>query len=363
MKCGARLDQPAHAAAERAPEERAGSSVPTLLCSTDIGLRRNDHPGEPSSADSTDRVGPDVSPDGEGAKPDAALNDLELVSPPAVDSARGAAQNPWRFELSERLEKLRERRAGTRNSFDPDTTLEFAFDATNEDPGHAKTRADVISKIEDQQSQARGEGRQKEKGFQDAMAVRGPSRNPTPSADEEEGWPVELSPSRQSQPELSDVLLDSGGASAGLPSTEDALILHTAPLGRRLIAGVWDALVLFGGACIFGLTFWIIGGRISLNPLNLAVIASIFAMAIVVYFGLFTAITRSTPGLRLMNLEVRNLEGQPPTLSDSLLRALGYVVSVSAFMLGFIWAAVDSEGLTWHDRMSGTFVTNRDAGT
>jgi hypothetical protein len=26
-------------------------------------------------------------------------------------------------------------------------------------------------------------------------------------------------------------------------------------------------------------------------------------------------------------------------------------------MLGFIWAWVDSEGMTWHDRMSGTFIT------
>jgi hypothetical protein len=26
-------------------------------------------------------------------------------------------------------------------------------------------------------------------------------------------------------------------------------------------------------------------------------------------------------------------------------------------MLGFIWACVDSDGLTWHDRMSGTVIT------
>jgi hypothetical protein len=26
-------------------------------------------------------------------------------------------------------------------------------------------------------------------------------------------------------------------------------------------------------------------------------------------------------------------------------------------MLGFIWACVDSDTLTWHDRMSGTVIT------
>jgi hypothetical protein len=30
---------------------------------------------------------------------------------------------------------------------------------------------------------------------------------------------------------------------------------------------------------------------------------------------------------------------------------------MSALMVGFIWAYVDSEGLTWHDRMSGTIIT------
>jgi hypothetical protein len=33
------------------------------------------------------------------------------------------------------------------------------------------------------------------------------------------------------------------------------------------------------------------------------------------------------------------------------------MVSLSALMLGFIWAVVDSDGLTWHDHMSATAIT------
>jgi hypothetical protein len=46
-----------------------------------------------------------------------------------------------------------------------------------------------------------------------------------------------------------------------------------------------------------------------------------------------------------------------PTVRESCWRAFGVLVSTSALLLGFIWAWVDSQGLTWHDRMSGTFIT------
>jgi uncharacterized RDD family membrane protein YckC len=78
------------------------------------------------------------------------------------------------------------------------------------------------------------------------------------------------------------------------------------------------------------------------------------------YFGLSIALTATTPGLLWMGLEVRNLEGDLPTARQAAWRAFGYVVSSAALMLGFVWALVDSEGLTWHDRMSDTYVAVAD---
>jgi len=72
---------------------------------------------------------------------------------------------------------------------------------------------------------------------------------------------------------------------------------------------------------------------------------------------MFTAITAATPGQSWMGMEVRNMRGRPPDRHESLLRAFGYLVSLSAFMLGFLWALVDGESLSWHDRISGTFLT------
>ncbi|HXW14830.1 MAG TPA: RDD family protein, partial [Terriglobia bacterium] len=75
------------------------------------------------------------------------------------------------------------------------------------------------------------------------------------------------------------------------------------------------------------------------------------------YFAAFTAIASATPGLIWMGCEIRNYQGGHPTVRESLWRAFGVLVSLSAFMVGFVWAFVDSDSLTWHDRMSGTAIT------
>lgn len=133
-----------------------------------------------------------------------------------------------------------------------------------------------------------------------------------------------------------------------------------APLDRRCLAGLIDALLLLLGTGIFALIFFAVGGRLSRNSVTLAVMGFIGVLFVLVYFASFIALTYSTPGLLAMNLEVRTLDGQSPTPGDAALRAFGYLVSAGALMLGFIWAWVDSDSLTWHDRMSGTFVSERE---
>ena len=173
---------------------------------------------------------------------------------------------------------------------------------------------------------------------------------------ESEDWALELAPSEAFGTELSvDELSDASLSASDLP-----VVVGSAPLGRRFTAGILDGLVLLASAGVFALIFRVAGGHISLKSLDLTILGSIAATLIVAYFALFISVTCSTPGLHFMDLEVRSVEGQWPNRSDSLLRAIGYVVSASALGLGFIWAWVDSEGLTWQDRMSGTFVADRE---
>ena len=144
---------------------------------------------------------------------------------------------------------------------------------------------------------------------------------------------------------------------------EDDLELIVAPIGRRLLAGLTDGLILLAGGGLFALIFWRFCGGLSLVPLNLAVLAVALALVVFGYFAAFTATASATPGLLWNGCEIRSLRGTPPSVSESLWRAFGVLVSASALMLGFIWSWLDSDTLTWHDRMSGTLITPGRAAT
>jgi uncharacterized RDD family membrane protein YckC len=267
---------------------------------------------------------------------------------------------PWREELSERVEDFRRRRARLRGDLDPGANLEFDFKGEEPAPREAKIEAAVIELRPRErgfdielESQARRQaevppldsvpldGREAEQRMQDAAAVDAGEIPLAPMAVQPE--PVEIV---MDSPPLADMAEAEPGSSA----------LPVAPIGRRFLAGMLDALVLLVAAGLFALIFWRAGGRLSPQPLNFCVAGVIAAFLIMAYFGLFTALTSTTPGLLWLGIEVRSLDGTFPLPAQAFWRAFGYLVSTGALMLGFVWALVDSDGLTWHDRMSGTFL-------
>jgi uncharacterized RDD family membrane protein YckC len=153
-----------------------------------------------------------------------------------------------------------------------------------------------------------------------------------------------------------EILVGSPTRTAPEDEEEAAEGILLAPLGRRFLAGMADTLVLILGAGVFGVIFWRFCGRLSLVPVNIAVLGVVTVILIFAYFAVFAALASATPGLLWMGCEICNLRGGPPTLRESLWRAFGVLVSLSALLLGFVWACVDSDHLTWHDRMSGTVI-------
>lgn len=71
---------------------------------------------------------------------------------------------------------------------------------------------------------------------------------------------------------------------------------------------------------------------------------------------------QATPGKILFSLKVLDEKtGQPITLTQSVIRYLGYFASTIVLLLGFIWVAFDRKKQGWHDKMAGTVVV-RDYG-
>ncbi len=281
----------------------------------------------------------------------------EKAKPPVAEEPA-----PWRQELSERVQSFRQRRAHLRNEPAREESLDFEFE-----PREASAPPDAVveeilefpqdvlavdveitppAALEDNLQHSDAETLEKgDEGLEILDSALG-------QADE-----FAIEPASPADNRLEIVV---GPSEVDAPAAASQLALQAlpvAPLGRRFLAGLVDGLVLLLGAGLFALIFWRAGGHLTPVPPNLAVVALIAVIFVWAYFGLFTALTFSTPGLAWMGIEVRNMEGCPPPPRESLLRAFGYLVSIAALMIGFLWALVDSEGLTWHDRISGTFLT------
>jgi uncharacterized RDD family membrane protein YckC len=55
-------------------------------------------------------------------------------------------------------------------------------------------------------------------------------------------------------------------------------------------------------------------------------------------------------------IQVASFTGDAPTGRQYLLRAVGYLLSAGTCFLGFLWVLWDEDGLTWHDRLSKTYL-------
>ncbi len=137
---------------------------------------------------------------------------------------------------------------------------------------------------------------------------------------------------------------------------EYAGMYPVATIDERRAAAMIDAACLafaYGG---FLALFGSLGGHFTFSKLNAAVYFFTFAFVYLQYFGLFTIFGGTTPGMMIRGLQVATFSGDEPTLRHLLLRASGYVLSAGTLFLGFLWALWDEDALTWHDRLSGTYL-------
>jgi uncharacterized RDD family membrane protein YckC len=126
---------------------------------------------------------------------------------------------------------------------------------------------------------------------------------------------------------------------------------------RRLAAVIDFACLMFAYGGFMAL-FSSLGGQFSATKLNAVVYAATFAVVYLQYFALFTVFGGTTPGMIFRGLQVASFSGAPPSPRQYLLRSLGYVLSATAVFAGFAWSWWDEDHLTWHDRISRTYLSS-----
>jgi uncharacterized RDD family membrane protein YckC len=75
-----------------------------------------------------------------------------------------------------------------------------------------------------------------------------------------------------------------------------------------------------------------------------------------IYTVVFWTLAGQTPGKYLLGLRVYRMDGERLTLTRSIRRYIGYILSFAAFGLGFLWITIDDERQGFHDIFADTCV-------
>ena len=148
-------------------------------------------------------------------------------------------------------------------------------------------------------------------------------------------------------------------STTGIFSWSDSPHSPAAPLTDWALAGIIDAalLVFFYGG--FLALFWALGGRFTVSKLVATITAATFGLLYAQYFLLFTVFGGATPGMMARGLRAASFDGADPARTQLLWRGFGYPASAAIGLLGFAWSIWDQDHLTWHDRISQTYLVPR----
>jgi uncharacterized RDD family membrane protein YckC len=128
-------------------------------------------------------------------------------------------------------------------------------------------------------------------------------------------------------------------------------------LGRRVAAGATDFGIVALVYCVFLIaTYLQMPDNFTFDRRVLGIYGVCFFAFLAIYFFLFMLSASQTPGMKRHGLFVATKEGFPLDPLQACMRGFGYLISILPVMLGFVWAFIDPEHLTWADKVSGTYV-------
>ena len=80
---------------------------------------------------------------------------------------------------------------------------------------------------------------------------------------------------------------------------------------------------------------------------------AIYQYLLLVYGG-------ATAGMRVARIRLSTFKGKPPCWRERRYRVMALYFSTASFAMGLLWAFVDADTLCWHDRISRTYLTDRE---
>jgi uncharacterized RDD family membrane protein YckC len=135
------------------------------------------------------------------------------------------------------------------------------------------------------------------------------------------------------------------------------LPLQSASLSRKILAGILDGVVVATAITVFAYVFVRVSD--AAVPARLAAnwTAIFLALFWAAYQYAFLVFTKTTPGLFLTKLRVRQFDGSPVPRRLMRWRVLTSFLSCASLGLGYAWCFMDEDQLSWHDRITRTHLS------
>jgi len=83
--------------------------------------------------------------------------------------------------------------------------------------------------------------------------------------------------------------------------------------------------------------------------------AAVLGLILCFYKLAFCLLSDRSPGMRRAGLRLTHVSGRPARRRERLLREFASLLSLAPGGIGYLWALVDEERLTFHDHISETF--------
>jgi uncharacterized RDD family membrane protein YckC len=135
--------------------------------------------------------------------------------------------------------------------------------------------------------------------------------------------------------------------------------VELAPLTRRLLAIVVDSALI--AAAFVAPAMLVAANSTALpGPRMVELSATLALLAIgAAYLTFFSTLARATPGMKYAGIRLCTLDGLNPSRAQRCARLVALLLSVLPLGLGLAWALFDDNRLTWHDRLSRTYLRKR----
>ena len=138
------------------------------------------------------------------------------------------------------------------------------------------------------------------------------------------------------------------------------LPVQTASLSRRIYAGVVDCLLVVAASGVFGAAAYKLLPKQHVTKPMLLTAAALPVVLWFVYQYIFLLYAATTPGMRAARVNLSTFKGGRPTLRERRSRLIALYFSTASLTMGLLWGLVDVDALCWHDRISHTYLTDRD---